>query len=110
VSTLRRRRVERADLYQSPQFTDAATRIAVNVRRLRTERDWTQEATAEACGLDIRVVQAVESGAANTTLVTLSRLAEGLRVDIAVFLAPVAIPLLKRRGRPPKQTDPTATS
>lgn len=63
-------------------FHDARERIASNLARLRTERALTFETLAERSGLHWRHVQKIEHGDLNITILTLSRLADGLSVDI----------------------------
>jgi hypothetical protein len=55
-------------------------RIARNVRRLRLQRGYTQEAAAERSGLDIRKWQRIEADGVLTTK-TLVAVAKGLGVD-----------------------------
>ena len=69
-------------------YKDLQQRLAANVRRIRTERGWTQEDAAHACDMPLRLYQGVEGGTANTTLVTIARLVEGLEVDALDLLAP----------------------
>jgi transcriptional regulator with XRE-family HTH domain len=88
---MRRRRANRARLYRSPAYRELTARLAENVRRLRAARGWTQEQTAERCELAPRMLQAIEAGDANATLVTVARLAAGLGVDASQLVA--------RRGR-----------
>jgi transcriptional regulator with XRE-family HTH domain len=85
---MRRRRADRARLYRSRSYTELAAQLAATVRALRLARRWTQEHAAEQCGLAPRMLQAIEAGDANATLVTLARLADGFGVDGATLLAP----------------------
>jgi transcriptional regulator with XRE-family HTH domain len=59
---------------------------------LRTARQWTLEQAAEAMNLDLKHLQKVEAGKLNVTLVTLTRIAEGLGEPLASLFRP----------RPPK--------
>jgi transcriptional regulator with XRE-family HTH domain len=49
------------------------------------ERDWTLEQMAEKCDLDLKHLQKIESGQLNVTLVTLVRLAVGLKKPMAAL-------------------------
>ncbi len=53
------------------------------IRRLRRERDLTQDQLAERAGLDPRVIRFVESGERDVGISTLWMLAEGLDVQPA---------------------------
>jgi transcriptional regulator with XRE-family HTH domain len=64
------------------------TRLATSVRRLRSERSWTQEQAAEAAGLNPRHYQKIEEGTVNTTLRTLELLCRGFSVDVVELLKP----------------------
>jgi transcriptional regulator with XRE-family HTH domain len=64
------------------------TRLAASVRRLRSERSWTQERAAEAAGLNPRHYQKIEEGTVNTTLRTLEQLCRGFSVDVVELLKP----------------------
>ncbi len=83
---MRRRRPERERLYRSREYRELSARLAAHVRRLRAARGWTQEAAAERCEITPRMLQALEAGDSNATLVTLARLARGFAVDAAEFL------------------------
>lgn len=78
-------------------------RVAVNVRRLRESRGWTQEEAAFRCAdLDLTVLRMVESGRTNITAATVARICDGFEVDVRDLYEP-APPLERKRGRPPKK-------
>ena len=66
----------------SARHDEYKTRLATNIRRLRTERSWTQEDAARACSISTRIYQRCEAGTVNATLMTLARLASGLDVEL----------------------------
>ena len=57
--------------------------LAKNLRRLRAEREWTQERAADQVGLNARHFQKLEEGSVNVTLRTLEALCVGFGVDAA---------------------------
>ena len=85
---MRTRRPERDRLYRSPGFRRLSERLGANVRRLRASRGWTQEVAAERCEIATRMLQAIEAGGVNATLVTLARLASGFDVDVQDLVGP----------------------
>ncbi len=52
-----------------------------NVRRLRVERNLTQEALAEKADLNIRTVQKIEAGETNILITTATRIQNALGCD-----------------------------
>ncbi|MBZ4335922.1 helix-turn-helix domain-containing protein [Corallococcus interemptor] len=62
-------------------YRDLQRRLAAAVRRLRQQREWTQEEAAHRCGMTVRVYQRVEGEEVNLTLTTIARIAEGFEVD-----------------------------
>ena len=53
---------------------DVRTRLAVNMKRLRKERGWSQEEFADRTGLHRTYISAVERGVRNPTLAVLARI------------------------------------
>lgn len=100
-------RPDRSAFYAATPYRALLGRIGANLRRLREARDLTQDKTADCCeGVDPTHIRRIEAGTTNVTVLTLSRLAEGLGVDPIEFLQPAA-PLPKRtRGRPKKPVPP----
>lgn len=99
---------QRVQLQKTPGYEEIVERVAVNVRRLREARGWTQEDAAHRCaGLHVTLYRTVETGRTNITAATLARLCAGFEVDVKELFEP-APPLVRRkRGRPPKSSGPT---
>jgi transcriptional regulator with XRE-family HTH domain len=57
--------------------------VAINVRRLRYDRGWTQEDLADRVGLSERYVGQVERAQASMTITVLGRIANALEVEAA---------------------------
>jgi transcriptional regulator with XRE-family HTH domain len=57
--------------------------VAINVRRLRHGRGWTQEDLAERAGLSTRYVGQIERAQASMTITVLGRIANALEVEPA---------------------------
>lgn len=77
-------------------------RLAANLRRLRVSAEMTQETLAERCGVERTLIQRLENGRTNCTLLTLAELCAGLPCDVSqlfIYADPPAD--LGRPGRPP---------
>jgi transcriptional regulator with XRE-family HTH domain len=57
--------------------------VAINVRRLRHDRGWTQEDFADRVGLSARYVGQIERAQASMTITVLGRIANELEVEVA---------------------------
>ncbi len=79
--------------------TPAREVFAANIRRLRIAAGSTQEALAEAVGVDLRYLQRLESGAVDAKLSLLDRFATAMGVDLGDLLQPARLGP-RRRGRP----------
>lgn len=66
---------------------DPLPRFAANVRRLRAEKDLTQDALAQAASMDPAEVRRIESGRRDPGVRVLSRVARGLGVRPAELFA-----------------------
>lgn len=99
----RARRVDRADLYQRPEYLDLQARLADRVRRLRARRGWSQTEAATRCGMTKQHYQRVEAAGMNVSFVTLARLVAGFSVDASKLIAPKRVPAAlrdpERKGR-----------
>jgi transcriptional regulator with XRE-family HTH domain len=60
---------------------DSASIVAENLRRLRLEREWSQEDCAEKCGLHRTYIGAVERGERNITLATVDTIAAAFGIS-----------------------------
>ena len=59
------------------------------VQRLRLERGFSQEAFAQACGLERAHVGKIERGEVNVTVATTLRLVKGLDLTLTAFFSEV---------------------
>ncbi len=55
--------------------------VAINVRRLRQGKGWTQEELADRVGLSARYVGQIERSQASMTVTVLGRIAEAFKVE-----------------------------
>ncbi len=62
-------------------MADLKDTVAINVRRLRHAKGWTQEDFADRVGLSVRYVGQVERGQASVSVTVLGRLARALGVE-----------------------------
>ncbi|WP_054590643.1 helix-turn-helix domain-containing protein [Sphingopyxis macrogoltabida] len=62
---------------------DARTRIGWNLKRLRKEREISQEDFATDSGFDRGYISGVERGVRNPSILVLERIATALEVDVA---------------------------
>lgn len=66
------------------------------LRRLRTERGWSQERLAEAAGITLNYVGNLERGEQGPSLNVLVRLARALETDVPTLLAEFSGPTIRR--------------
>lgn len=57
---------------------DVRQRLAVNVKRLRRDRGWSQEALADEAGLDRTYISGIERMVRNPTMTVVERVAVAL--------------------------------
>ncbi|RQP27708.1 helix-turn-helix domain-containing protein [Burkholderia ubonensis] len=69
-----------------PHPQSAREVLAINLRRMRAERDWTQEDLAHYSGLDRSFIAHVERQSRNISLDNLEKLAIALSVPISKLL------------------------
>ena len=65
---------------------DVRQRLAVNMKRLRKERGWSQEALAAEAGLDRTYISGIERRVKNPTITVVDRLAVGLKCTLGDLL------------------------
>lgn len=65
---------------------DVRQRLAVNMKRLRKERGWSQEALADASGLDRTYISGIERFVKNPTILVVQRIASALGCNIGDLL------------------------
>ncbi len=85
---------------------DAAKIVAWNIRKLRVERGWTQDALADAAEIDRTYIGRLERSNENPSLSVLDKLAGALGVALPVLVTPPEpdepLPRGMTRGRKPK--------
>ena len=65
---------------------DIRKQVGLNVRRIRHEKNWSQEELAFQSGIHQTYISGVESGKRNPTVAVLKRLADALGVSSATLL------------------------
>ena len=65
---------------------DVRQRLAVNMKRLRKERGWSQEALADEAGLDRTYISGIERKKKNCTIEVVERLAKALNCPLGDLL------------------------
>lgn len=65
---------------------DICKRLGQNVRRLRLEKGWSQEAFADEAGIHRTYVSDIERGARNPTITVVEKLALSLKVKAGSLL------------------------
>ncbi|WP_425230804.1 helix-turn-helix domain-containing protein [Sphingomonas sp.] len=65
---------------------DIRFRLAANVRRLRLEKGWSQEAYADEAGIHRTYVSDIERGARNPTITVIEKLAAPLGISAGSLL------------------------
>ena len=65
---------------------DVRDRLAVNMKRLRKELGWSQEALADAAGLDRTYISGIERVVRNPTVSVVDRIAKALECRLGELL------------------------
>ena len=65
---------------------DVRNRLAVNMKRLRKERGWSQEALADEAGLDRTYISGIERMVRNPTVTVLEKVSFALKCKLGALL------------------------
>lgn len=65
---------------------DVRKRLAVNMKRLRKERGWSQEALADEAGLDRTYISGIERIVRNPTITVIDKIAVALNSSFSDLL------------------------
>jgi transcriptional regulator with XRE-family HTH domain len=65
---------------------DVRHRLAANMKRLRKERGWSQEALADEAGLDRTYISGIERIVRNPTVTVVERVARALQCQLGTLL------------------------
>lgn len=65
---------------------DVRQRLAANMKRLRKERGWSQEALAAEAGLDRTYISGIERVVKNPTITVIERVAIALKCTLGALL------------------------
>lgn len=65
---------------------DVRTRLAVNMKRLRKDRGWSQEVLADESGLDRTYISGIERKVKNPTITVVDRIAAALDCKLGQLL------------------------
>jgi transcriptional regulator with XRE-family HTH domain len=66
-------------------LNDPVQIVAIQIRNLRTHKNWSQEELAEKSGLHRTYIGSVERGERNITLRTLKRIADALECEMTAL-------------------------
>ena len=67
-------------------WMDVRDRLALNLKRLRKQRGWSQEALADAAGLDRTYISGIERVVRNPTVSVVDRIAKALNCRLGDML------------------------
>lgn len=65
---------------------DVRQRLATNMKRLRKERGWSQEALADEAGLDRTYISGIERQVKNPTITVVERIAKAMACGLGDLL------------------------
>lgn len=67
-------------------WMDVRSRLAANMKSLRKERGWSQEALAGEAGLDRTYISGIERKVKNPTIVVVERISDALECNLGELL------------------------
>lgn len=70
----------------------AVEALALNVRRLRKTKEWSQDQLAAEIGIEQNAVSLIENGRSNPTILVVEEIARALGVKLTELLEPTARP------------------
>lgn len=73
---------------ENDRYKSFLENIGANVRKKRNELGITMESLAADANIEYRQLGRIERGEINTTIISLLRIAEVLKVDVGVFFTP----------------------
>lgn len=73
--------------------------MAINLRRLRHAKGWTQEELAERAGLTSRYIGAIERADVSASVTVLGQIADALELEASELIQPLATNGPKRTAR-----------
>ena len=75
---------------------DVRRRLGLNLKKLREEQGFSQEAFADHCGLHRTYISGIERGVRNPTVIILDKIAKALKVPAGQLLDEVRLPNRRR--------------
>lgn len=69
---------------------DVRKRLATNMRRMRKERNWSQEHLAHECGMDRTYISQLERMKKNATIESVQKLVDALDSSFSELLDPAS--------------------
>jgi transcriptional regulator with XRE-family HTH domain len=70
-------------------MSDLKKKFGLKLRRIRRDRDMTQEQLAERCGISADYVSNMERGNKNPSFEMIAKLAEVLEVEVSELFVPI---------------------
>ncbi len=64
---------------------EALTKFGHNLRKIREEKNWTQETLADLAGVDQTFISGIERGTRNPTIITIAKIAKALHVKVSTL-------------------------
>jgi transcriptional regulator with XRE-family HTH domain len=73
---------------EETRYKDLLKTVGNNVRNVRISKGLTMEATANEANMEYRQLSRIERGEINTTITSLAKIADALKVNISDFFLP----------------------